>query len=440
MSVKSEKRSSLYLECFLLLFLAGMVSLLFFVSIKFVVEQQIEIHYKKHNLMQYYNERYVSQIQKYITQYNISSKEIKKLDGWINDNRLIYVQVKKDNAWIYSSDFEMDETLSDDYDFPVYPADSYYDLQLSDGAARIFIMGMYSYKAYMISLVADIIVSFLLFFLLVLLGIRKKIIYLNRLSKDIEILEGGNMEYEVYVQGDDEIADLARGLNAMRDSFKNQIEEVEKLTRTNQEMITEISHDLRTPLTSVLLYTEILQNGKYGEEEDKRDYLNKIVRKIHHMKDLSDKLLAYSVQSPEEKFIPAVYLPVRSSLYDELSDMCGYLEEQGINVKANLQWKEGSIFIYEEYLVRILDNITSNILKYADAEALVLIWDEYYENKMYISFENICNPGSSGGDSHGIGIRNMKMMMKKMEGSCEVRQSEEHFQISLRFQYRKVSR
>lgn len=114
----------------------------------------------------------------------------------------------------------------------------------------------------MIALVVDIILSFFFFFFLTMLGIRKKIVYINQLSQDIEILEGGNLEYEVHVQGNDETADLARGLNNMKDSFKNQIEKVENLTRKNQEMVTEISHDLRTPLTSVLLYAEILQNKK----------------------------------------------------------------------------------------------------------------------------------------------------------------------------------
>lgn len=289
----------------------------------------------------------------------------------------------------------------------------------------------------MIALIADIVVSFLLFFFLTMVGIRKKIVYLNQLSRDIEILEGGNLEYEVHVRGKDEISDLAKGLNAMKASFKNQIEEVESLTRTNQEMVTEISHDLRTPLTAVLLYAEILQSGKYGKEEERQDYLHKMIRKIQHMKELSDKLLAYSVGASEEKAVSFSWFSARNGLYDELSDMCSYLEEQGIKVKADLRWEEGRIFICEEYIVRILDNIASNILKYADAQAFVLVWDEYYENMMYITFENVCSDESGGGESYSIGMRNVKMMMEEMKGNCEVTQDNEHFRICLKFQYKK---
>ncbi len=435
MKVKSEKRMSLYLELFLLLFLAGMLSLLFFVGSRFVIEQQIDRYYQNRNSVQKYNEKYISLLQNYITEQGISTIDLWKLDEWMNNHRLIYIQIKKDDEWIYSSDFAMDEEQANDYDFPSYPSDSYYDIELGDETVQVFIIGMYSFNAYMVALIFSIIVSFLFFFVLTLLGVRRKILYLNQLSRDIEILEGGNLGYEVFVQGNDEISDLAVGLNSMRVSFKKQIEEVECLTRANQEMVTEISHDLRTPLTSVLLYAEILLNGKYGEEENRQKYLHKIIKKIEHLKDLSDRLLAYPVHSTEEKYIPAGYVPLHSGLYDELSDMCSYLEEQGLKVKENLRWEDGDVFIYGEYLTRILDNISSNILKYADTQALVLVWDEYYMDEMWITFENTCGQKNNNIDS--IGIRNVKMMMEEMGGICEVAQDREQFQICLRFRYKK---
>lgn len=431
---------SLYLELFLLLFLAGIISLLFFVGSRFVAEQQIDKYHQDKNIVQKYNEKYISQIQTYIVEQGISTKDLWKLDEWMKDNRLIYIQIKKGNEWIYSSDFAMDEEQADNYDFPPYLSDSYYNIELSDGTVQVFIMGMYSYSAYMVTLIFAIIVSFLLFFVITMLGVRRKIHYINQLSRDIEILEGGNLEYEVHMLGNDEIAELAAGLNSMKNSFKNQIEEVECLTRTNQEMVTEISHDLRTPLTSVLLYAEILLKEKYGDEENKQKYLNKMIKKIQHMKDLSDRLLAYSVCSTEEKYIPAGYVSLHSGLYDELSDMCSYLSEQGLKVKENLQWAEGEVFIYGEYLTRILDNMASNILKYADAQALVLIWDEYYADEMRITFENACGRGNSAMDSYSIGIRNVKMMMEEMGGNCEVVQTREQFRICLRFRYKKADK
>lgn len=434
--MKGEKSISLYLEWFLILLFSGIISLLFFISSRFVIEQQIDKYHENRNLIRNYNEKYISQLQKYIIEQAVSSKDFNKLDKWVNDKKLIYIQIKKNNEWIYFSDFSMDEIQSEDYDFFPASSDNYYNINFSDGTAQVFIMGMYSYNSYMIALIFNIIISFVLFLILTILGIRKKILYINQLSQDIEILEGGNLEYDVHVEGNDEIATLAKGLNMMKISFKNQIQQVECLTKANQEMITKISHDLRTPLTSVLLYTEILQNEKYEDKEHRQEYLDKIVKKVQYMKDLSDRILKYSTYSLEERYIPTKYISLYSALYDELSDMCYYLEKQGLKIKTNLRWKKGQIYIYEEYLIRILDNIASNILKYTDKQKIVLIWDEYFIDEMCITFENTCRSKINNTDSHNIGIQNIKMMIKEMNGSCEVIQNEEIFHICLKFRYK----
>ena len=87
MKAKSEKRVSLYLELFLLLSLAGTISLLFFVGSRFVIEQQIDRYHQDKNIVQKYNEKYISQIKDYITAQGISTKDIWRLDEWINNNR-----------------------------------------------------------------------------------------------------------------------------------------------------------------------------------------------------------------------------------------------------------------------------------------------------------------------------------------------------------------
>lgn len=437
MKAKNERGISLYLEWFLLLFLAGILSILFFVASDFVTGQQIDRRHGNRDFVQSCNEKYIAKLQKYITEQGVSSKELQKLDEWISRNRLVYIQIRKDGRWVYFSDYNMDEMQSEDYDFLPYPSDSCHDIELSDGTVQVYIMGMYSYNAYMISLVAEIILSCFLFLTVTMLGIRRKIRYINQLSRDIEILEGGNLEYEVLARGNDELANLARGLNAMRISFKNQIREIERLTKANQEMVTEISHDLRTPLTSVLLYAEILKDEKSKGEEQRQKYLAKIIKKIQFMKDLSNRLLEYSAYNLEEKHIQTEYTPSRKGLYDELSEMCHYLEEHGLKVKADMQWEKGQILIYEEYLIRILDNISSNILKYADSKAPVFIWDGYSEDEMFITFENTCVNGRGDTDSYSIGIRNVKTMMMEMGGRCGINPVRERFRICLAFRYQK---
>lgn len=283
MKGKNEKGMSLYLEWLLLLFLSGIVSVLFFVGCRFVLEEQIGRYHEDREVIRKYNEKYIAKLQDYVKKRDVSSGDSAKLDQWINDNWIIYIQIKKDGKWVYSSDAgaekEDPEEFGADEVFG-YSLNAGYQVEFKDGTAQVYIMGMYYYSAYMIAMIVNIVLSFLLFILLTMLGIRKKIRYINRLSREIEILEGGNLEYQVLEQGRDEITDLARGINSMKNSFRSQIMEVESLTRKNQEMVTEISHDLRTPLTSVLLYAEILLGGKWSGEQQRQEYLGKIVKKV----------------------------------------------------------------------------------------------------------------------------------------------------------------
>lgn len=83
--------------------------------------------------------------------------------------------------------------------------------------------------------------------------------YISKLSDEIAILEGGSLDYKITIKGKDELAALAEGLENMRISFCNMIEQEAEITSENNRIITEMSHDLRTPVTSMMLYTEILK-------------------------------------------------------------------------------------------------------------------------------------------------------------------------------------
>lgn len=439
MKGKTEKGMSLYLEWLLLLFLSAVISVLFFVCSLFVLEEQITKYHENREVIQKHNRKYIAKLQDYVIKEDVSTADSGKLDQWAENNWIVSFEIRKGDEWVYSSD-DGAEAQEAEYEEEVpagYSLHYYYQVEFSDGAAQVYVTGLYYYNAYTVALIGDIVLSFLLFILLTMLGIRKKIRYIKELSRDIEILEGGNLEYQVHEEGSDEITDLARGINSMKNSFHSQIMEVEDLTGRNRQMVTEISHDLRTPLTSVLLYAEILLNGKLCGEQQKREYLEKIVKKIEHMKGLSDKLLEYAVSASEERFVPAEYVPVHQGLYEELSEMCGYLEEQGVRAEEELSRKDGMVYLCKEYLTRILDNISSNIIKYADREMPVLIRDYYTEEEICISFENSCLDREGVMDSYRIGIRNIKMLAEKMGGSCEVSEEENYFRICLNLKYKQ---
>lgn len=116
----------------------------------------------------------------------------------------------------------------------------------------------FTYKYYVWGTVCAFMCASIIFVAIFISSIGKLISYICKLENDIQILEGGNLEYEVTEQGNDELTSLAKSMNRMRVSFREQMEREQALHQAHQHLITEMAHDLRTPLTGIMLYTEIL--------------------------------------------------------------------------------------------------------------------------------------------------------------------------------------
>ncbi len=105
---RGKKRNSLYVEWIWFLFAAGAVSLLFFMSGRFVMEEWIYRCYTDRNVTRSYDEKYTLKLQKYISENGISTKEIRKLDDWTEDSRNTYIQIKKEEKYV-PAEYRTDE-------------------------------------------------------------------------------------------------------------------------------------------------------------------------------------------------------------------------------------------------------------------------------------------------------------------------------------------
>lgn len=306
-------------------------------------------------------------------------------------------------------------------------------VEFSDGAVEVIITGAYIYQFYNYVMIGEIILSFVLFLLLVLLGIRRKMDYIRKLRDEIEILESGSLDYKITVKGKDELSELAEGLDSMRLSFVSLIQQEAEMVRENQRIVTEMSHDLRTPVTSIMLYTEILKKGKYKSEVQFKEYLDKIDLKAHRMKQLTDHLFEYSLiagggeielEEPEQYEV---------LFYDLFSEICSFLEQKGFLVVFHVDWVDCVIQISTDYVMRILDNVTSNIVKYADPSAPVEISSLQEEHMVGFSVKNSIQRSEKKPESTGIGIQNINNMMQKMGGKSIVQEDEKQFRLVLLF-------
>ena len=429
----SHKRVSIYFQMFVLMITAGLLSLLGFFVVNSMSEFIIDQYMESSNYEKYRNSKKIDELQAYITGNRLFSRDYEKLKMWIQKQKLLSLSIYKDGIMVFDSDYPDREIWQDEIGFVNYDWMSYDTIVFSDGLAEIQLTGAYRYQFYNTVRMIEMGLSFSLFLLVVLLGIRRKMAYIRLLCREVEILENGSLNYRITVKGRDELSLLAAGLENMRRSFLESRQKEENIVQKNQRMITEMSHDLRTPVTSILLYTEIILNGKASSAEQEKTYLEKIRQKTLLVKERTNRLLEYSLKAEQIKEAEMTTGLFADVFYELLSEFCGYLEQNGFQIEVTVRWPDKRIRYQEDYVIRIMDNITSNIMKYADIFKPVIISIKESREMIRIRIQNHIDKPDFPVDSTGIGLQNIENLMKKMGGEYHVSLIQQVFQIELFF-------
>ncbi len=433
MTHKIYKRNSLYVQLLKLLVVSVAIAIAAFFVFNSISNYLIEHYLENSNYIEDKNQQNIGKLQQYINKNNVSTDDTTMLDIWVKEQKVINIRVYNNYGQVYDSEYPDQNVLNKSISFDDYEWESYYKVKFEDGSAEVVITGLYGYQLYNRIFILDLCFAFGIFLAAVLFGIRKKMKYISVLRDEIEILEGGDLEHPVTIDGKDELSSLAEGLEEMRISFRNLIESEAEMTRENQRIVTSMSHDLRTPITSIMLYTEILKQGKYRNTDQLRQYIERIDKKAHRMKQLTDNLFEYSLIAGDNTTVLEEPESFETIFYDLFSETCNYLNQKGFKIDFRVKWSEEKIRISTNYVMRIMDNIASNIVKYADCNAPITI--ENIQDEMHIGliFENKIKKPDKNIESTGIGMQNIKNMMQKMSGECRETQADGNYKLTLLF-------
>ena len=405
-------------------------ALLFFVLYN-ASDHYLSNYFERSDFLKSHIQKQGKSLQEYISENGISAKDLLQLKKWEYRQPLILLELYADGKCLYSSFYDVSD-MEVRYNEPVRSEDHKIPVQLSDGIEAIAVLySDFTYQYYVTGTAASAILAIVLFFLLFMRSNRKLIRYICRLNEEVQILEGGNLEYQVSVEGNDEITDLAKSMNRMKESFQQQMETEQNLHQASRRLVTEMSHDLRTPLTGMMLYLEILKSHRYTTEEELQGYLEKIDAKAHYMKKLSDHLFEYSLSdTPKEKTEPQ---KMQDAFANVIQHFIDDLSVHGFAVVSELTWTSCYVDVNGEYLRRIFENLTSNAEKYAEPAAEIFISTIETAQSCGFSVMNTCTVSGCQAESNGIGIESIRTMMQKMNGTCTVEQTETAFEIALLF-------
>ncbi len=332
------------------------------------------------------------QIKNQIEQDKMQLESIEYLEN-INanlKNKASYVIVRKDNVLYYAGnpeaaaqifarlpDHNVSGTVQSDEETGFYYNDiqrmvRQLDFTFSDGSAGTFfiITGLNHTisKTLVVNMFFAIILILLFTGIMLTRWIQKGVFTpINQLNLAMQNITEGNFEYMLDTDSRGEIGELYRNYEDMRLRLKESIDEKLEAEKENRELVSNISHDLKTPITAIKGYVEGIMDGVADTSEKMDKYIKTIYNKTNDMDRLINELTIYT--GIDSNRIPYHFHKINVADYfrDCIEEVGMDLESKDIKLNySNLVSPETVIIADPEQLKRVVNNIVSNSVKYMD--------------------------------------------------------------------------
>lgn len=262
------------------------------------------------------------------------------------------------------------------------------------------------------------------------------------LQKAAENIIKGNLDFEVLGCEDQELNDLCYSFDEIRKKLKENTEKELCIQEERNMLIANLSHDMRTPITTIKGYLEGIKDGVADSPKKTSRYLDTIYSKTLILERMLDNITEYSELELGRMQYAFEYVDLTAYLKDWIKDFKVDIEEQGLRLKVNLIERPMMIVADRSKLKRMLDNLISNAVKYNKENGSVLIKTEPNHKGVMICIsdtgngikENDCNKIFDGfyrGDAsrsnikgNGLGLAISKQIVESHRGKIWIKSIE----------------
>ena len=306
-----------------------------------------------------------------------------------------------------------------------------YPVNFRDG---VFTVAIYDTSRTLVSIAVNIsalALAALVFLAAVLLYEQHITRTVQTLSRQVRQVSRGDLEMQITPQTADEIGQLALDVDTMRLSIIDKLQREEEAWKANSQLITAISHDVRTPLTALLGYLEIVSDEHLSPEE-RSAYLDICKNNALRLKGLTDELfgffLVFGKPKPDqvlEEFDAAMLL--EQVLLEHEMD----LTQRGFQVEASAEAVTGSLRVDLGHFRRIFDNLFSNVRKYADPAYPVTITQRLDRDELLVTISNHINASATRVESNRIGLQTCHKLVAAMGGEFNQTRTKDTFSVEV---------
>lgn len=229
------------------------------------------------------------------------------------------------------------------------------------------------YHSDIVIVLGYVLVGIVIFSATFLLLQEKSIAYISRISDAISDISEGNLNTNVEVIGDDEFASMAENLNKMVEDIRKLMDKEREAERTKNELITNVAHDLRTPLTSIIGYLELLSGKVTLPPEMQKKYIDIAYGKAKRLEKLIEDLFGFTKMNYGKISMHVAKVDLIKLLSQLLEESYPNFADKGLsyelqsNVPAKVITADGNL------LARLFDNLINNAIKYgADGKRVIV--------------------------------------------------------------------
>ena len=233
-----------------------------------------------------------------------------------------------------------------------------------------------------------VLLGIAVFLLVFTLFVNKKVKYIKFLTNEVKVIKDEGFGKTIEVKGQDELAELCRSINNMSLELREKIDNEKKIEQNKNELITNVSHDLRTPLTSILGYVDLLKQNVFEDKEKFEEYINIIDERSKSLNTLINELFEYTKLNSHD--IKLNYNPVEiGSLLDQITgEYSPIFKKEGLEIVSGIPEEDIFMNLDIQMIVRALENLLTNAKKYSVRNSQILVKLLKESDDVVISVEN----------------------------------------------------
>lgn len=406
------------------------------------------IKYTSNEAVEYNLTKTYSSLEKYIKEKDVKGTDVKKLQTWVSDNPYTYLYVYDDKKSTYDGGWQKDEEAK------VYrpkgsitPGEQRERIKNANGEVddskkivkrgfkedvqnRIINFNDLPYYVYInvykgehFKEIVDyirIILAAFIFVLVVTIYNCTVIKRITRLSLDVAKISDGDLEAPIGIIKKDEIGNLSRSVDNMRNYIIDRLISEKRAWDSNAELITAMSHDIRTPLTSLIGYLDIILSKRFSSVEELDKYVVASKEKALQLRNLSDKLFQYFLVFGQNEEIKNLEVYDADILIPQIiTEHIAELSNYGYKIIFDIELEPCQCLVEISNIQRLFDNMFSNIVKYAEKKNHINISVDRENEDIIVRTINSISKESKKVESNKIGLKTCEKICDKINGKFE---------------------